>query len=118
MEVILLALKEAFTKNKGTFTFTEDSTAKSQLSAKILTSGFLENTLLFVGHVKDEEGMWKFDDLYKNEEKLNAFKCWYKQWLSKKYGIDEKSILITKLVKGCIKVKWATIRKSDENKVA
>ena len=116
VEIILLALKNAFAKDTDTFTFAEESTAKTQLSAKIITSGFLENTMLFVEHLKDEEEKWKFEDLYMNE-KLDAFQCWYRQRLSKKYEIDEKSIVIRKIVKGCIIVEWTTIKLTDTFKI-
>ena len=97
----MLGLKGMIQKYKGTFTFSRQSNAKTQLSAKILTSGFLENTIMFREHLKDTE-KWNFDALYGNPEKIKEFIEEYKSEKAKQFGINRENIVVTRLVEGSV----------------
>ena len=90
----------------------KNSTLKSQLSTKILTSGFMEDQVKFTEHL-DETDEWKFDEIVKNETKREEFKEWYIKKIAKEYNIDQKEIIIHKLVEGSIAVQWSSTNASN-----
>ena len=110
--IIMLGLKYMIEKQKGTLTFSRRSNAKTQLSAKILTSGFLENIYMFTEHLENTP-KWNFDALYSNSEKTREFIEEYKTEKAKQFDIDRENIVMTGLVEGSIKTKWTSIKSSE-----
>ena len=98
--IIVLGLKYAIETSENILTFSRYSNAKTQLSAKILTSGFLENTYMFREHLEDTP-KWNFDALYGNNEKIMEFIEEYKTKKAEQFGIKREGIVVIRLVEGC-----------------
>ena len=74
---------------------------------KILMNQFMNNEVKFEETLQEDE-KWKYDEIEKDEEKMNAFKEWYIAKRAEEYGINPEDIIIHKLVKGSIAVVWST----------
>ena len=113
--MILLGLKMAYEASGVTFTLSEQSSPKSQLSVKILSSGFMEDCFKFTERVDGAE--YSFDEIHSNRQKLLAFVDQYAASKSSSCQIPKESILVTKLAEGSIEVEWASLGLSEAKKI-
>ena len=113
--VIMLALKKAYEASGVSFSLCEQSSSKTQLSAKVITSGFMEDCFKFTEHFQGAD--FTFDEIYANRQKLLAFIDQYTAKKSAEYQIPEENILVTKLAEGSIAVEWASFGFSEAKKI-
>lgn len=101
--IILLGLKKLVEEDGGTFTLHRKSNAQTQLSIKILTSGFLEDLVKVSEHLPDTPD-WNFQDIYQNDEKLEQFISKFTKEKSIQHNISPDDIIVTKLTEGSIRI--------------
>ena len=113
--MILLGLKKAYEERGVTFSLCKQSSAKTQISTKILTSGFMEDCYKFTEHI--EGATYTFDEIHSNHQKLLAFLETYIAKKSAEHQIQKQNILVTKLTEGSIEIEWAFFGFSDARKI-
>lgn len=99
--IILLGLKKFVEEDGGTFTLHRKSNAQTQLSVKILTSGFLEDLVKATEHVADTPE-WNFEAIHGDDERLEKFIAKFAKEKSVQHNVSPDDIIVTRLTEGSI----------------